>query len=177
MSAVRRMQQQMSLAKSLKYAGVSKCAWYYKPRTREVRLDRGIVDAVSRISARWPTYGARRMAAQVSRETGVPVNCKQIQRIYRKTGYIDPQKTKNDITRTNRRLFKPETPNRLWDLDITYICVAWTAGATALTWSIVSPASGYRTRLTPTPPARGHRFNHKRSRCGKTRLLTAENTH
>ena len=47
---------------------------------------------------------------QVSRETGVPVNRKQAQRIYRKTGYIDPQKTKNDIIRTKRRLFKPEAP-------------------------------------------------------------------
>lgn len=63
MNAARWMQQLMSLAKSLKYAGVSKCAWYYKPKTREVRLDRGIVDAVSRISAKRPTYGTRRMAA------------------------------------------------------------------------------------------------------------------
>ena len=39
------MQQQMSLAKSLKY----------KPKTREVRLDQGNVDAVSRISAKRPT--------------------------------------------------------------------------------------------------------------------------
>ncbi len=70
------MQQQMSLAKSLKYAGVSKCAWYYKPTTREVRLDQGIVDAVSSISAKRPTYGTRRMAAQISREMGVPVNRK-----------------------------------------------------------------------------------------------------
>lgn len=49
MSAVRQMQRQMSLAKSLKYAGVSKCAWYYKPKTREVRLDQDMVDAVSSI--------------------------------------------------------------------------------------------------------------------------------
>ena len=67
---------------------------------------------MSRISAKRPTYGTLRMAAQVSKETGVPVNRKQIQRIYRKTGYIDPQKTKNDIIRTKRRLFKPDAPNR-----------------------------------------------------------------
>ena len=121
MSAVKQMQQQMSLTKSLKYANVSKCAWYYKPKTREVRLVQDIVDAVSSISAKRPRYDTRRMAAQISRETGVPVNRKQIQRVYRKTGYIDPQKTKKDIIRTKRRLFKPDAPNRLWELDITYI--------------------------------------------------------
>lgn len=61
------------------------------------------------------------MAAQVTRELGTSVNRKQMQRIYRKTGYIEPQKKKNDIIRTKRRLFKPKAPNELWELDITYI--------------------------------------------------------
>lgn len=121
MNAARQMRQQMSLAGALKYSGVSKCAWYYEPRTRKVRLDQNIVDAVSRISVKRPTYGTRRMAAQVSRELNTPVNRKQMQRIYRKIGYIEPQKTKNDIIRTKRKLFKPEAPNRLWELDITYV--------------------------------------------------------
>ena len=121
MRAVRWMQRLMGLARSPKYVSISKCAWYCKSKTREVRLDRGIADAVYRISAKRPTYGAHRIATQVSRETGVRVNRKQIQRIYRKTGYTDPQKTKNDIIDTKRRLFKPEAPNRLWELDITYI--------------------------------------------------------
>ena len=76
LGAVRRMQLRMSLAKSLKYAGVSNCAWYYKPKTRKVRLDQGMVDTVSSISAKRLTYGMRQVAAQISRETGVPVNRK-----------------------------------------------------------------------------------------------------
>ena len=111
----------MNLRKSLEYAGVSKCAWYYEPRPREIELNQEIVDAVKRISLKRPTYGTRRMAAKVEREVGVPVNRKQIQRIYRKAGYIEPKKTKNEIIRTKRKLFKPDAPNRLWQLDITYI--------------------------------------------------------
>ena len=114
-------QQQLSLNKTLKYVGVSKCAWYYKPRPREVKLNPTITEAISRISLKRPTYGTRRMAAQIARELSTAVNRKQIQRIYRKMGYIEPQKKKNDIIHTKRKLFKPKAPNQLWELDITYI--------------------------------------------------------
>ena len=40
-------------------------------------------------------------------------NRKKIQRIFRKLDWIEPQKTKNDIIRTNCKLFKPDAPNRL----------------------------------------------------------------
>ena len=59
--------------------------------------------------------------AGVSRELGVPINRKQIQRIYRKTGMISPQKTKKDIIRSNRKLLKLTGPNHLWEMDMTYI--------------------------------------------------------
>ena len=114
LSATKQMNQQVSPAGFLQYTGVSKCVWYSTPRMREVRLDLGVVDAVTRISAKKPTYGTRWMAAQVSRETGVLVNCKQIQRICQKMGYIEPQKTKEEVIRTKRRFFKPEAPNQLW---------------------------------------------------------------
>ena len=51
------------LAKSPKYASISKCVWYYTPRTRKVRLDLGVVDAVTRISTKRPTSGTRRTVA------------------------------------------------------------------------------------------------------------------
>ena len=102
-------------------SGVSKKMWYYTPHPRNVSLNPNVVNAVKRISVQRPTYGTRRMAAQVSREIKTAVNRKQMQRIYRKIGYIEPQKTKNEIIRTKRKLFKPEAPNQLWELDITYI--------------------------------------------------------
>ena len=121
MNAAKLMQGQLSLRKSLEYSGVSRRQWYYKPRPREIGLNPGVLDAVLHTGRKRPTYGTRRMAAQIARDTGAAVNRKQIQRIYRKIGYIQPQKTKNDIVRAGRRLLKPEAPNRLWETDITYV--------------------------------------------------------
>ncbi len=121
MNAARLMHGQLSLRKSLMYADVSRRRWYYEPRPQEIGLNSAVVDAVRRISRRRPTYGTRRMAAQVTRDTGTATNRKQVQRIFRKMGYIQPQKTKNEIVHTGRRLFKPKAPNRLWETDITYI--------------------------------------------------------
>ena len=79
------------------------------------------MQAVQRIGGKRPTYGTRRMAAQVCRGTHTATNRKKIQRIFRKLGWIEPQKTKNDIIRTNRKLFKPDAPNQLWETDTTYV--------------------------------------------------------
>lgn len=121
MSAAKLMQEQLGLRKSLKHSGVSRRQWYYKPVPRETGLNPVVVDAIRRISERRPTYGTRRMAAQITREAGTPTNRKQVQRICRKIGHIQPQKKKNEIIRAGRRLFKPEAPNRLWETDVTYV--------------------------------------------------------
>ena len=121
MEAVTKAAKYMSLNRALGYCGMSKQAWYYTARPRNVPVDADAVRVVRRIAARRPTYGTRRMAAQVARETGVSTNRKKVQRIYRRIGYIQPQKTKNDIIRAGHRLFKPEAPNRLWETDITYV--------------------------------------------------------
>ena len=111
----------MSLNNALAYCGMSKHAWYYTKHPRDMPINPNVVNVVKDIASRRPTYGTRRMAAQIKRETGTTVNRKQIQRIYRNIGYIEPQKTKNEIIRTKRKLFKPEAPNQLWETDITYI--------------------------------------------------------
>ena len=121
MKAARQMREQMSLRKSPGYAGVSRGMWYYEPHPREVALRPDVVDAARGIGGRRPTYGTRRMAAQVSRESKKPVNRKQIRRTYRRMGRVGPQKAKNEIIRAGRRLFKPDAPNRLWEMDITYV--------------------------------------------------------
>ena len=97
MSAVRELCEKMSLRKSLSYAGISRRMWYHKPKAREIGLDPETVQVVQRIGGKRPTYGTRRMAAQVCRETRTATNRKKIQRIFRKIGWIESQKTKNDI--------------------------------------------------------------------------------
>ena len=94
MKAVGEAGEYMSLNKALQYCGVSKCAWHYTKKPRTIPLDAGLTCKVREIASRRPTYGTRRMAAQISRETGVPTSRKKIQRIYRKIGWSEPQKAK-----------------------------------------------------------------------------------
>ena len=72
----------MSLNKALQYCGVSKCAWHYTKKSKAIPIDASVTHKVWQIASRRPTYGTRRMAAQISRETGMSTNRKKIQRIY-----------------------------------------------------------------------------------------------
>lgn len=120
--AVAEAGEYMSLNRALRYCGMSKCAWYHTGTPRKVPADPGTVSLVRQIAARRPTYGTRRMAAQVARQTGTPTNRKKIQKIYREIGWIEPKKTKNEIIRASRRrLSRPTGPCQLWETDITYI--------------------------------------------------------
>ena len=65
MSAVRELYEKMSLRKSPSYAGISRRMWYHKPKAKEIGLDPETVQVVQRIGGKRPTYGTRRMAAQV----------------------------------------------------------------------------------------------------------------
>ncbi len=124
MNAVQICHQKMSLNTALKYCGVSKGTWYYARKDvdrRTRKADSGTVSIIRTIGKKRPTYGTRRMANQILRETGVRVNRKKIQRIYRQIGWIEPKKTKNDIIRASRKLTRPDAPNRLWQADITYV--------------------------------------------------------
>ena len=99
--------QKISMRKSVSYVGLSRNKLYHNPRPRVIQIDSTVTKIVRKTGLKRPTYGTRRMVASISRELGVPINRKQIQRIYRKTGMISPQKTKKDIIRSNRKLLKP----------------------------------------------------------------------
>lgn len=115
------MRSGLSLRRSLLHAGLSRKKWYHKPRPRQVPLRAGIAEEVRKEGYARPTYGTRRMAAALSRKTGMPVNRKQVQRIYRKLGWTVPQKTKSDIIRSAGKLLAPTRPDQLWEADMTYI--------------------------------------------------------
>ena len=56
----------MSLNKALQYCVASKCAWHYTKKSKVIPIDARITHKVRQIASRHPTYGARRMAAQIS---------------------------------------------------------------------------------------------------------------
>ena len=91
-------------------------------KPRDVLINAEVADKVRKISSKRSTYGIRRMAAQVTRETGIPTNRKKIRRIYKKIGWNEPHNNKKDIIRISRhRKFKLDAPNHLWETDVTYI--------------------------------------------------------
>ena len=121
MNAVRMVHGAMGLNRALLLCGVSKKAWYYTPSPRNVSPDPQVQEMVRKIGPARPTYGTRRMAAQVSRELSRPVNRKAIRRIFRRLGWSEPSRTKREIIRANKKPPRPKAPNRFWESDMSYI--------------------------------------------------------
>ena len=103
MKAVRTMHGTVSLNKALLLCGVSKKAWYYTTRPRDVSPDPHVQEIVQKIGPARPTYGTRRMAAQASRELNRPVNRKAVRRIFKRLGWSEPSRTKRQIIRANKK--------------------------------------------------------------------------
>ena len=101
--------------------GVSKKAWYYTPKPRDIPPDPEVQEVVRKIAPERPTYGTRRMAAQVSRELGRPVNRKTIRRIFKILGWSEPARTKREIIRANKKPPRPKAPNQFWESDMSYV--------------------------------------------------------
>ena len=121
MNAARTVREAMGLNRALLLCGVSKKAWHYTPRPRNVSPDPQVQEMIQRIGPARPTYGTRRMAAQVSRELSRQVNRKAIRRIFRRLGWSEPSRTKLEIIRANKKPPRPKAPNRFWESDMSYI--------------------------------------------------------
>ena len=121
MNAARMVQEVMGLNRALLLCGVSKKAWYHTPRPRNVSPDPQVQEMIQKIGPARPTYGTRRMAAQVSRELNRPVNRKAIRRIFRRLGWSKPSRTKREIIRANKKPPRPNAPNRFWESDMSYV--------------------------------------------------------
>ena len=121
MNAARMVRETTGLNRALLLCGVSKKAWYYTPRPRNVSPDPQVQETVQKIGPERPTYGTRRMAAQISRELNRPVNRKAIRRIFRRLGWSEPARTKREIIRANKKPPRPKAPNRFWESDMSYV--------------------------------------------------------
>lgn len=85
MTAAKIIAQKTSLRKALHLTGISNTKWYHAKTPRDVLPNKTVIETVQRIGTARPTYGTRRMAAAAaaaSRELYIPVDCKQIRRIF-----------------------------------------------------------------------------------------------
>ena len=76
---------------------------------------------IMEIAEKKPTYGTRRMAAQLTRQSELPVNRKKVTRIYQKLGWSTPGRRKSEIIRSNKKVPKPTAPNQFWEADMSYV--------------------------------------------------------
>ena len=109
----------MSLNKALAVCEVSKQKWYWK-KARESEADPSVLGTIRDIRERRPFYGTRRVAAELSRQLGKPVNRKAIRRLYRLAGWNKPAPPKVDA-KARWKPIKAVRPNQLWQTDITYV--------------------------------------------------------
>jgi transposase InsO family protein len=106
-------------------------SYYYQATARdETRLQ----TRIQQVAGQFPTYGLRRVAAQLRREFHLQVNHKRIARIMRQLGINRKIKRKKRKTTQSQHNFprypnllkdlRVERPDQVWVSDITYIHLA-----------------------------------------------------
>jgi len=109
------------------------CALWHFPRStyyhhRRVTRDAELRQALEQLAADWPTYGSRRLTAELRRK-GWRVNRKRIQRLMRAMGLQRPKKRRKRRTTQSNHAF-PRYPNLVTGLAITHPEQVWVADIT-----------------------------------------------
>lgn len=96
--------------------------------------DANLQAQIRQVTGQFPTYGVRRVTAQLRREFHVVVNHKRVARVIRELGIRPKTKRKKRKTTQSRHEFPRypnllkdlvvERPNQVWVSDITYIHLA-----------------------------------------------------
>ena len=101
-------------------------SYYYAPRVKEE--DQRLKQAIQTEAGEWPTYGYRRITAQLNRQ-GWQVNHKRVYRFMRQMGIQRVNKAQKRAT-TNSQHPYPRYPNMLQDLVITHPDQVWVSDIT-----------------------------------------------
>jgi transposase InsO family protein len=123
--------QKLSVVGMCQSAGVSRAGYYRSQLESEVGdPDMDLRDEIQKIAVEWPSYGSRRITAELKRH-GQEVNRKKVQRLMREDNLLCLRKRKFVVTTDSRHSLKvyPNLAaelsltgvNQLWVADITYI--------------------------------------------------------
>lgn len=118
----------LSLTQQAKLLGISRGSLYYTPIPVDpMTLD--LMNRIDKIHTDWPVYGARKIAEQLKRDTGIPIGRKQARRLMENMG-IEAIYPRPRLSQNNKEhpvfpyLLKGlviNRPNQVWGADITYI--------------------------------------------------------
>ena len=105
--------------------GCMRSSYYYQPKQRDETEIKAAIDAVA---AEWPTYGYRRVTAQLRRQ-GRVVNHKRVRRLMREMDLPARTKGKKPKTTNSEHDF-PRYPNLVQDLEIVRPNQVWVSDIT-----------------------------------------------
>lgn len=107
--------------------GLPRSTYYYQPQEPDEHEVRAAIEAVVR---EFPTYGSRRVTAQLRRPPyGIRVNRKRVRRLMRQMGLQQPTKRRKCRTTNSQHPF-PRYPNLVKDLTVTFPDQAWVSDVT-----------------------------------------------
>jgi putative transposase len=121
-------QEHLSLARQGELLGISRSSLYYTPvPINPETLD--LMIRIDKIHTDWPTYGARTIAAQLRRDTGLVIGRKRTGTLMENMGIQAVyQKPRLSLNTTEHPVFpyllkgvSASYPNHIWGTDITYI--------------------------------------------------------
>ena len=110
----------------------ARSSYYHRPTEQPEEAE--LKEAIKAVAAEWPTYGYRRITAQLRRQDRL-VNHKRVQRLMRLMGIQAKTKRKKRRTTNSEHDF-PRYPNlvlgleivrpeQVWVSDITYVCLRY----------------------------------------------------
>lgn len=105
--------------------GLPRSSAYYQPRPRE---DRPVREALMELAGQWPTYGYRRLSAQLKRQ-GHAVNTKLVRRLMHELGIVGKAPVRRPRTTDSNHVF-PRFPNLVEGLDVVRPDQVWVADIT-----------------------------------------------
>jgi len=108
--------------------GLPRSSFYYHAVKRDESRLRAVMD---RVGAQFPTYGSRRLTAQVKREASdlAPLNRKRVRRVMRDMGLVVRVKKQTKRTTNSQHSF-PRFPNLVINLEVTHPNQVWACDIT-----------------------------------------------
>ena len=105
--------------------GCPRSSYYYQTHVAE---EDELKSAIEQVASEWPTYGSRRITAQLRRQ-GRVINRKHVSRLLHEMGLQSKRKYKRRNTTDSDHPF-PRYPNLVQDLEITHPEQVWVADIT-----------------------------------------------
>lgn len=100
--------------------------YYYQAQEKD---EQEVKAAIEEVALAWPTYGYRRIAAQLRREKGWVINHKRVHRLMGEMGLEAKTKRKKQRTTNSEHSF-PRYPNLVLDLEVVRPDQVWVADIT-----------------------------------------------